>query len=496
MTLDDRARKDHVLTTPDTTTATTDRTAGSGFGMVLVLAGAASAYSVLQSLVVPALGTLQRELDTGTTGAAWIFTTYLLSASVLTPLIGRLGDLFGRRRALVWALVALGAGAVVSALATTLPVMIAGRVVQGAGGAVFPLSFALVRDVVPARHRASGVAWVSATVSVTGALGTVLAGFVLAGLDYHWLFWLPAGLTFLTAAAAHRLIPETGTGSGERRPIGWRGAVLLSLWLTLLLTGISTVPQSGVVSVWFALSMAGAALLAVAWVLVELRAKDPLVDVRILWTPAIRGTNAATLMLGAGMFSGWMVVPLLIQQDPASGVGLGGGPFLVGMVMLLNAAGSLVMTPVVGVLVRRVGGRAPLVLGGLFGALGFVLLSEWHGSVAEVCVGLTVQGCGIGLAFAGIALLTVEAVPAGMTGVATGINTIFRTVGGAIGTTAAGAVLAGSSAAGEPSAPWAYTTVFAGCSAALVLTALVARSVPGGAPRRSPAGEVLSAVPT
>jgi MFS family permease len=211
-----------------------------------VLCAAVSAYSVLQSLVVPALATLQRELHTGTVSAGWIFTTYLLAASVLTPLIGRLGDVLGRTRALIGSLVVLGAGAVVSALATTLPVMLAGRVVQGAGGAVFPLAFALVRDVVPADRRATVIATISAALSVTGALGTVSAGVILGVLDYHWLFWLPAVVTFATAAVAGLVLPRSPVPTGPRAPIGWGGAALLSGWLTPLLLAFTELPRSGI----------------------------------------------------------------------------------------------------------------------------------------------------------------------------------------------------------------------------------------------------------
>ena len=120
-----------------------------------VLALSALAFSLLQSLVAPALPAIQHDLHASESGVTWILTAYLLSASVSTPLVGRLGDIHGKERVLVWVLVALAAGTLLSALATSLPLLIAGRVVQGVGGGVFPLAFAIIRDEFP-RERVAG----------------------------------------------------------------------------------------------------------------------------------------------------------------------------------------------------------------------------------------------------------------------------------------------------------------------------------------------------
>ena len=132
-------------------TATPERQHPNVTLAVLALSGLA--FSLLQSLVAPALPAIQHELNASESGVTWILTAYLLSASVATPLIGRLGDIHGKERVLFWVLVALGAGTLLSALATTLPVLIAGRVIQGVGGGVFPLAFGIIRDEFPRRAR-------------------------------------------------------------------------------------------------------------------------------------------------------------------------------------------------------------------------------------------------------------------------------------------------------------------------------------------------------
>jgi len=167
--------------------------------------------------------------------------------------------------------------------------------------------------------------------------------------------------------------------------------------------------------------------------------------------------------------------------------------------MLANAAGTLAVTPLVPLLARRSGPRCPVVVGGVLAAAAYLLLAARHGTGIEVCTGLVVEGAGIGLAFAGIAALAVDGVPADRTGVAAGMNTICRTVGGAVGTTASGALLATSAASsgtGHP-APAAYTVAFLGFAGALALSALIAASGDRPSPqRRGLAGAGAPHVPT
>ena len=140
----------------------TDRSVHHGLILgVLSLGG--GAYALLQSLVVPALPVLQRDLDTTPSGAAWIFTSYLLAASVVTPIAGRLGDMFGKQRVLVLALLGLAAGSLLGGIAGSLAVMIVARTIQGLGGAIFPLAFGIIRDEFPRERVAGAIALMSAS---------------------------------------------------------------------------------------------------------------------------------------------------------------------------------------------------------------------------------------------------------------------------------------------------------------------------------------------
>jgi MFS family permease len=156
-----------------------------------VLATAVGAYALLQSLVVPVLPTIQAGLHTSQNTVTWVLTAYLLSASIFTPIMGRLGDMFGKERLLVITLVALTMGSLLAAVAGSISIMIVARAIQGIGGGVLPLSFGIIRDEFPKEKVSGAVGIIAALTAAGGGLGIVLAGPIVQALDYHWLFWIP-----------------------------------------------------------------------------------------------------------------------------------------------------------------------------------------------------------------------------------------------------------------------------------------------------------------
>src|SRR5258708_25922878 len=166
-----------------------------------VLAAAVAAYALLQSLVIPVLPTIQAGLHTSQNSVTWVLTAYLLSASIFTPIVGRLGDMRGKERLLVAALIALTVGSVLAAVAGSVAVMIVARVIQGIGGGVLPLSFGIIRDEFPQEKVAGAVGVIAALAAAGAGLGLVLAGAIVKALDYHWLV-LVAAVTLVAVTAA------------------------------------------------------------------------------------------------------------------------------------------------------------------------------------------------------------------------------------------------------------------------------------------------------
>jgi EmrB/QacA subfamily drug resistance transporter len=449
----------------------------------LLLAGMAFALS--QTVVSPALPELQRAYHADAAAAAWIFTGYLLSASVSTPIVGKLGDVYGRGRVLTVVLLIFALGSAVCAVSTSLLVLVAGRVVQGVGGGIFPLAFGIIRDTFPHQRVATAIGGISATFGIGGGVGLVLAGFIVDALSASWLFWL--GLMALPAAAAiWRYVPREEMGRGMR--VDWLGALVLSAALVSLLYGLSKATTWGWNSGRVIGLLAAGLVLAVVWVWVEMRVDQPLVEIRILRRRPVLMTNITAVLVGFGMFASFLLVPQLAQTPEKFGYGFSASVTGSGMLMLPSTLVMLVAGPWAGRLAAA-SARRPLVLGTLAMSVAFVVYAAAHGSEWEICVGGALSGLGIGFAYASMANLVVESVPPEEVGIATGINTIMRTLGGALGAELVATLLTAKTIAGTPiPAEAAYTDAFAVAAVASLLAMLAALAIPQARrPRRRPA---------
>lgn len=441
---------------------------------LLILGVAALAYALAQTTLIPAIPDLMRSLHTDESGVAWTLTGYLVAAAVFTPLVGRLGDIFGKRRLLVVALVAFALGSVVSALSSDLWVVVAGRAVQGVGGGIFPLCFAIVRDEFPRERVARGVGLVSAVAGIGGGLGLVLGGILVDYASYHWIFWLGAAMAVVAAIAAQVFVPESPIRTPSRLDL--RGAAVLAVGLVLPLIAISQAHQVGWGSIrTLGLIGAGVAVLAF-WVALERRTPYALADIAALTRPPVLMTNIATLLVGFGMFGSFILIPTLAQASKSTGYGFGVDATRAGLLLVPGTVAMLALGPLSGIMGSRVGNKVPLTLGGIVTATGLALMAIAHGSQAEILVFATLMSAGIGLGFAAMPNLIIEAVPPHQTGEATGFNALVRSVGSSLGSQVSATILA-ASAAGVPTDA-GFTHAFAVSAVVAACAGVVAIFIP------------------
>ena len=396
-----------------------------------VLATGAGVFSMLQSLIAPALPTVQHALHTSQSTATWVMTAYLLSASVFTPILGRVGDLVGKKRTLVAVLLAVLAGCLVAALAPNIGVLIIARVVQGVGGALFPLSFGIIRDEFDASQVPSSISNLSAVIAAGGGVGMVAAGPIVTALDYRWLFWFPVGIVAVTTLIAVRYVPESPNRAQGN--VNWLGAVLLSGWLVALLLPLSQASVWGWGSVRVVGLFAAAVVLFAAWLLSEARSRSPLIDLKVMRLPSVWTTNTAALLFGAGMYAIWSFLPGFVQTPSSAGYGFGASVTASGLLMLPMLLAMFVSGVLSGRLEPIVGAKSLLTTGAALGALACAILALWHDQQWQIALVAGIFGLGIGLAFASMANLIVGSVPPEQTGAATGMNANIRTIGGSIG---------------------------------------------------------------
>jgi EmrB/QacA subfamily drug resistance transporter len=465
----------------------------SGHTLVLaVLAVAGTTFALLQAIVVPALPNLGHALRTTSSGAAWILTANLLSTAVLTPILGRAGDIFGKDRMLTAVMLALAGGTLICAVATSLPVMLVGRAIQGAGGAIYPLAFGVVRDQFPRPRIAGAIGLVSSLLGIGAGLGLVVPGFILEHLSYHWLFWLPLAVIAVTTPLIACCVPSSPVR--HRATINWGSAALMAAGLAGLLVAVSETTSWGWASRRTLGLLAGSAAVVVAWVLNELRSREPLVDMRMMAARAVWTTNLAAFLLGVGMYASIAVIPALVELPKSTGFGFGGSPIVAGLFMLPTATVQLLAGPFTGRIERRLGSRRQLHIAMTCVLVAYAGLFEAHATTPQLLVPIVILGLGLGLGLSSLANLIVAAVRQEQTGVATGMNTVMRTLGGAFGAQLTATCITASDHHGLPT-DHGFTLAFGVCAAALTLglvsALVIPRTRPGaaltGAPGRSPA---------
>jgi EmrB/QacA subfamily drug resistance transporter len=450
--------------------------AGSYQRTFAVITVSTGAFALLQSLVGPVLATIQHSLHTNQNTVTWVMTAYLLAASVATPILGRVGDMFGKKKVFVLTMILLGLGALLSALATNITVMILGRVVQGAGGAVLPLSFGIIRDEFPREKVGSAVGIVAAMTAVGGGAGVALGGPIVDVLNYHWLFWLPMVVIFLAAGAAALLIPESPTRTPGK--VNLVGAVLLSVWLITLLLGVSEGSSWGWTSVRVLGLFVAAVVFAVLWVLAEARSREPLVDMRMMRLRPVWTTNLVALMFGIGLYATMAFLPQFLQTPRSAGYGLGSSVTTAGLYLVPMTVTMFALGLITGRVAAAVGSRVAVIVGSLVGVVPLAMFALANDHSWEIILASAVFGIGLGLAFSAMANLIVESVPPAQTGVASGMNTNIRTIGGSIGSAVMAAlVTSGTTADGLPRSS-GYTHGFLFLAASSGLGAIIALLIP------------------
>ncbi|MBD0674888.1 MFS transporter [Streptomyces sp. CBMA156] len=416
-------------------------------------------FSVVQTAVVPILPSLAKELDVSASSITWLMTANLLSAAVLTPLLGRFGDLRGRKPMLLISLAGLVAGSALAVSTHSFTWLVVARVLQGAGGGVLPLAISIVRDELPKQKVTGGVAAISASMGVGSGLGLVATGLLLEHWSYKSIFWM--GLLFgllAVALVAFRVPSDPVTDKeGGADPLG---ALALAGWLSALLVAVSQGNHWGWTSTKTLGLFAVAAVVALVWGIIETKVAHPLVDMKMMSRPAVAFTNLAGLLIGFGMYGSFMVISNFAQTpEKLTHYGFTATVLHAGIMLLPSALGSMVAAPLGALLIGRRGPRLPLVLGGVLGAVAMAYLAVRHSHEADIYTASAIFGLGIGLAFSAMPAYINGAVPAEQSGIANGMNAVLRTVGGAIGTAVMAAILTGDTMKLPPQIPFSFPTL-------------------------------------
>ncbi|MGW9112590.1 MFS transporter [Microbacterium sp. NPDC055683] len=410
---------------------------------VAVLAFAGLCSSFMFTLVVPLQAELPALLDASREDTTWVVTITLLVAAVATPISGRLGDMYGKRRVVIVLLALLVVGSLIAALSGSIVGVIIGRALQGGVTGVIPLGIAIMRDVLPPERLGTAVALMSATMGVGGAVGMPLAAYLAQNADWHSLFWLAAGLGVVGFALVVLFVPEDILRSPGRLDIV--GAIGLAVGLTGILLFVSRGAEWGWASPAALACVVGGVVVLLVWGVYQLRASDPLLDLRVAARPAVLFTNVAAIGMGFALFSSNVTFPQLLELPVETGSGFGLDMIAAAFVVMPAGLVMMVISPLSGWLERTIGPR-PLFTGGAAAiVLAYVFVLLWSTEVWHILVANILIGVGIGFTFAAMPMIIMRAVPANETGASNGLNALFRSVGTSSASAVMGGVLAAMS---------------------------------------------------
>ncbi|MGP3929204.1 MFS transporter [Nonomuraea sp. KM88] len=463
--------------------------------VVAVLAFAGIVVALMQTLIIPLIPQLSALLGATASDATWVITATLLAGAVATPVVGRLGDMYGKRRMLLVSLALLVAGSAIGGLSDTLAPMVVGRALQGLAAGVIALGISIMRDELPPERLGSATALMSASLGVGGALGLPAAALLAESTDWHVLFWTSAGFGVLAAVLVVKLVPESSVRSGGRFDLV--GAAGLSAGLICLLLAISKGADWGWAGGLTIGLFAASAVVFAAWGWWELRTRQPLVDLRATARRQVLLTNLASAVFGFAMFAMSLVLPQVLQLPVATGYGLGQTMLAVGLVLAPSGLVMMAMAPVSARVSRARGPKVTLMLGAAVVAAGYGLSVVLMSAIWHLVLVSAVIGAGIGIAYGAMPALIMAAVPVSETAAANSLNTLMRSIGTSVSSAVAGVVLAQLTvtfgALTAPSENGFRLVMAIGSGAALVALAIAA-FLPGH--RRSGAFPATSRVPT
>ena len=444
-----------------------------------VIATGGLLVSLTQSLLVPVLPTLRADLHTTSTSAEWLLTSALMAGAVAVPVIGRLADLYGKKKLLLVSLAAFTGGSLLCALTSNLALLLIGRAVTGLSIAAIPLGISLVSAIVPPARARSGIALISAMLGIGGALALPLAGAVAEHANYHLLFWICVASGAACLAGTFSLVPEAPVLARGTMDTG--GAILLAAALVALLLPLSEAGVWGWGDARTLGLLAAAVVLFTVFVVVERRLRSPVVDLRVNARPPLLLTNIASVAVGFALFATLLGTASYVQAPRTSGYGFGSSILVSGLCMLPSGVFMLLFSLLSPRISARFGAKVTLAIGALVVAAGFAERIVATRSLWEVLLGATLAGAGTGIAYAAMPSLILLAAPRSELAAANGLNSLARSVGSSLSSALGGTILAASTVTiGGIALPslTAYRILFAACAGAAVLGAAVALLIP------------------
>lgn len=469
--------------------------------IVPVLAFAGVLMALMQTVVVPLLPDLPAQTGSSPSTVGWMLTATLVTGAVLNPVLGRAGDMYGKRRVLLASLATMSVGSLLCAVTSDIRLLIAARALQGTAAVVVSLATSILRDELPPHRVGSAAALMSSTVGLGAAFGLPLASVVVEHADWHTMFWVTTGLGILGLTAAWLVVPESPVRTPGRFDIV--GTVLLGVGLVAVLLAASKGGEWGWTSPAVPSLAAGGVLVLLVWGWHQLHTREPVVDLRLASQRAVFLPHAAALLTGIAFYANWLATAQLVQAPEITGYGLGASAVVASLCLLPGGVIMVLLSPLSARLSDARGARVTLALGTAVISAAYLFRVFTSEQLWTITLGASLCSLGTTLAYSALPTLIIQAVPQEQTAAATGLNVLMRTIGQAVSSTIVTVVLTQvtMTAGGTRFASLdAYLVVFGIASAVAACASFTALALPkapgwaGTAVPASPSGATPAAV--
>jgi MFS family permease len=457
----------------DSRVASADQRARASATLAAVIACVAAFKGLNESVTPPALPILQEQFQVPGSTIAWVITGVLLTGTITTPIMSRLGEVWDKRRALLGVLAIVSLGTLISALSMSIEMLIVGQLMQGVGLSTVPLAIGIIRDTQSeARTKFANGLMVGAIFGST-AVGTMVAGPIADHLSYRWLFWIPFIALFACMVAVWSFVPRSLKSDGARPGIDVSGSVLLAVGLACILLGLTFAPGWGWLSTGVLLLFAAGLTSLAFFARLELRVDNPLIDLRLMRSFTVVAASGLMFLAGYCINATLICVAIQAQLPRSTGYGLGETATFTSII-LVSAMMLGLSAPLVSMLDRGIGSRLTSLLGPISILTGAVLMlmAGRHGSILAIVIVAMLMNFGITVSMTQSLNLVVTGVPAEKVTEFNGLNFAIQAVAGTIGAQVSGAVLTVDGAAADMSPPWSGFAVAWGVSGAIAIVVL------------------------
>lgn len=367
------------------------------------------------------------------TGAAWVPTAALVVGAASAAVCGRLGDLYGRRRILMFSLALTTAGSVLSSCAPNLGWVIAGGALQGLIGSVTGLTVALICEKVPPERVAWSIGIVASGASLAAAVGLLLGGFLVDSFGWQAIFVATAVWNALCFVMVRLFVPLSADTSLSKEGVDYFRGLLFVPAISCILISLNFVKLIGWSDPRILGPMVVSIIVLIYWANVQLRADNPVINVRILKHPMIAMAFVCIMLLGVGTFQQNLIISLMLQQPAWTAAGVGLSAAAAGAVLMAPKLAGIGGSVAGGKITAYVGAANVLALGSAMTAIGWLIIVAWPGRLEAIIIGMIIEGAGLPMCYNAISMLLVQTAPTARAGEMTGLQAVCRSIASACG---------------------------------------------------------------